>query len=61
MQFYCLHALTDGNQEIRIREKTLEFSSTVLSTLSQYHTVNSVKALKALQVEVNRDLFILDH
>ena len=26
------HALADGNQRIRIREKTLEFSSTVLST-----------------------------
>ena len=34
--FYCLHALADGNQRIRIREKTLEFSSTVLSTLSPY-------------------------
>jgi len=27
---YCWHALGDGNQRIRIREKTLEFSSTVL-------------------------------
>jgi len=27
---------SDGNQCIRIREKTLEFSSTVLSTLSPY-------------------------
>jgi len=26
---YCPHALADGNQRIRIREKTLEFSSTV--------------------------------
>jgi len=31
-----LHALADSNQHIRIREKTLEFSSTVLSTLSLY-------------------------
>ena len=30
------HALTDGNQRIQIREKTLEFFLTVLSTLSQY-------------------------
>jgi len=30
--FYCPHALADGNQRIQIREKTLEFSSTVLST-----------------------------
>ena len=34
--FYCLHALADGNQCIRIREYTLEFSSTVLSTLFPY-------------------------
>ena len=34
-QFYCPHALADGNQCIPIREKTLEFS-TVLSTLSPY-------------------------
>jgi len=27
--FYCPHALADGNQCIRIREKTLEFSSAV--------------------------------
>ena len=31
-KFYCSHALGDGNQRIRIRQKTLEFSSTVLST-----------------------------
>ena len=31
-----LHALADGNQRIRISEKTLEFSSTVLSTSSPY-------------------------
>ena len=24
--FYCLHALDDGNRHIQIREKTLEFS-----------------------------------
>ena len=32
-KFYCPHALADSNQRIRIREKTLEFS-TVLYTLS---------------------------
>ena len=31
-----LHTLADGNQCIRIREKTLEFSLTLLSTLSPY-------------------------
>ena len=35
-KFYCLHALDDGNRRIRTREKTLEFSSTVISTLSPY-------------------------
>ena len=35
-QFYCPHAIADSNQRIQIREKTLEFSSTVLSTLSPY-------------------------
>ena len=30
-KFYCPHALADGNQRIRIMDKTLEFSSTVLS------------------------------
>ena len=34
--FYCPHALADGNQCIRIRQKTMEFSSTVLSILSSY-------------------------
>jgi len=33
--FYCLHALADGNQRIRIMEKMLEFS-TVSYTLSLY-------------------------
>jgi len=35
-KFSCLHALADSNQSIRIREKMLEFSSTVLSTVSPY-------------------------
>jgi len=35
-KFYCPHALADGNQRIRIREKTLEFSPTVSSTVSPY-------------------------
>jgi len=32
-KFYCPHALADGNQRIRIREKTPEFS-----TVSYIHT-----------------------
>jgi len=40
-KFYCIHAVADDNQHIQIREKTLEFSSTVLSTLSLYHIVNT--------------------
>jgi len=49
-KLYCLHALADGKQHIRVREKTLEFSI-VLSTLSpyllnknaeySYHTISS--------------------
>jgi len=35
-KFYCLHTLADGNHCIWIKEKMLEFSSTVLSTLSLY-------------------------
>jgi len=30
-KFYCPHALADGQWRIRITEKMLEFSSTVLS------------------------------
>jgi len=33
-KFYSPHAVADGNQRIRVREKTLEFYSTALSTLS---------------------------
>jgi len=36
-KFYCQHALADGNQRIRIREKMLEFSSTALPASSPYH------------------------
>jgi len=35
-KFYCPHALADGNQCIQIREKTLEFCSTLLRTPSPY-------------------------
>ena len=37
--FYCLHALAGSNQRIRTREKTLEFSYTVLPALSPYCTL----------------------
>jgi len=33
-KFYYPHALADSNQLIRIRQETLEFSSTALFTLS---------------------------
>jgi len=53
-KFYCPHALADGNQRIRIREKTLEFSSTVLSTLSPYRihakSKYGVRALRSTDV-----------
>jgi len=35
-KFYCPHALADGSQRILIMENTMEFYSTVLSTLSPY-------------------------
>ena len=35
-KFYCPHGLADGNQRIRITEKTMKFCSTVISTLSPY-------------------------
>ena len=38
-KFYWPHALAEGKQCIRIGERMLEFSSTVLSTLSPYHIV----------------------
>jgi len=40
-KFSCLHALADGNQRIRIREKTLEFSSPVLPTLSPHRRIHT--------------------
>jgi len=57
VQFYCLHALTDGNRRIRIREKTLEISSTVLSTLSPYLTLAVLIALISLTT-VHSAIFI---
>ena len=60
-KFYCPHALADTNQRIRIREKTLEFSSTVLSTLSpsalltdsewQWHQLGHVQVCTSLQTD----------
>jgi len=35
-KFYCPHVFADGNHRIRIREKSLEFTTTVSSTLSPY-------------------------
>ena len=50
-KFYCPHAHADSNQHIWIREKTLEFSSTVLFTLS----------LCCILLKINRDpKFVLD-
>ena len=62
-KFYCSHALADGNQRIVIREKTLEFSSTVLSTLSPYlkvrvrskvreRTVDSIQMLQGSKCDI---------
>jgi len=40
-KFYYPYALADGSQHIPLMEKTLEFSSVVLSTLSPY--INDLK------------------
>jgi len=47
-KFYCPHALADGKQHVWIMQKTLEFSSTVLSTLSPY--LRSLKTLNTINV-----------
>ena len=44
-KFYCPNALADGDQCIQIGKKTLQFSSTVLSTLSPY-----------LNIKINRNI-----
>jgi len=38
-KFHCPHALANGNQHVLIRQKILEFSS----TLSPYHTTDTLK------------------
>jgi len=48
LKFYCPHALADGNQHIQIREKTLEFTSSVLSTHFPY-TVSCLCLHKMLE------------
>jgi len=47
--FYWHNALAGGNQRTRIREKTLEFSSTVLYTLSPYLCKCNEQSLKLEQ------------
>ena len=44
-KFFCPHALADGNQRIGIREKTLEFSS----TLSPYLNNNRIRTTGILR------------
>ena len=63
-KFYCPRALADGNQCIRIREKTLEFSSTVLSTLSPYlilHDLNKVCVRWCLYQKGKTNLDFTEH
>jgi len=52
-KFYCPHALADGNQSMWIREKTLEVSSTVLSTLSP-HTANHKGLFYGQQAQISK-------
>ena len=49
-KFYFPQAIAAGNQRIRIREKTLEFSSTVLSTLAPYHCLLAYCQLNSTQL-----------
>ena len=49
-KFYCMHALAEGNQCTLIREKTLEFSLTVLPTLSLHLKSWSSSQKNALSV-----------
>ena len=51
-KFYCPHALADGNQRILIGEKTLEFSSKVLSTLSAYVMPSGVVSTRSSAIAV---------
>ena len=44
-KFYCPHAPADGNQRIRSREKTMEFSA-VLPTLSPYQVITALERNK---------------
>jgi len=44
-KFYCPRALANSNRHIEIREKMLEFSSTVLSTLSPFTIQISITRL----------------
>jgi len=48
---YCSHALADSNQCIRIREKTLEFSSTVSLYLDLYLRKKRSKIRKNVNVK----------
>jgi len=52
VQFYCPQALANSNQRIWIREKMLEFSSTVLSTLSPscYINISQINYKKRFKV-----------
>jgi len=44
-KFYCLHALASSNYQIQIREKTLEFFSTVLPAPSLHHNTHTTSIL----------------
>jgi len=46
--------LADGNQCIRFREKTLEFSSRVLSTLALYHILTSISPCNLISCNIIR-------
>jgi len=47
-KFDSLHSLADGNQHVRIREKTPQFSSTELPAQSLYHTMRRHLCLEGI-------------
>ena len=59
MQSFNAHVLADGNQRVWIRETMLEFSSTVLSTLSSYPLLSQENSKCATFVRRNGDTIIL--
>jgi len=55
------HDLAEGNQRIRIREKSLQFSSAVLSTLSPYLVRRNKNSEKLIYCAVEPITYLQSH